>query len=152
MLCNGFLRVALHFIIDGSIDAQAVLIQIVGRSVAFTVLVQPAIEGIIGPEEGVYLIILCIGVRFALGFFRAHDAAQHITEIRTHAGGAVSLTGVQGDGQGLEGIAGLSGEIVHRAHTVQHYVAAAQGVLRIQGGIVARGLVHHPNQHRTLFR
>ena len=51
------------------------------------------------------------------------------------------------DGKSLKGIALGLGEVFHRAHSVQHQVAALQGIVRIDGGVVAGGLVHHSHQH-----
>ena len=59
---------------------------------------------------------------------------------------------MQGNGQCLEGVTFRLGKIVHLLHAGEHQVAAAQGVVRIQGRVVTRGLVHHAHQHGAFFR
>ena len=147
MFGDGFLGIALHLVIDGGIDAEAVLVQVVLGAVALGILVEPAVEGVVGPEKGVGLVILHDGIGRFPGLFRAHDAAEHIPEIGAHAGGAVSLAGVQGDGNGLERITFRAGEVIHGFHALQHHIAAAEGMFGVQGLIVAGWLVHHAHQH-----
>ena len=152
MFGNGFLRITLHLVVDGGIDAKAVLVKVVLGAVALEILVEPTVEGVVGPQERIGLVVFDDGIGRFLGLLRAHDAAEHIPEIRAHAGGAVSLAGVQGDGKRLERIAFCTGDVIQRFHALQHHVAAAEGMFGIQGRIVAGGLVHHAHQHGALFR
>ena len=152
MFGDGFLGIALHLIIDGGVDAQAVPVQVVLRAVALGVLVQPAVQRVVGPQEGIYPVVFRCGVGRTLGLAGRHGAAQHIPEIGADAGGAVSGAGVQVNGQLLQGVAFGLGKVFHFLHAAENEVAALEGVLRIDGGVIARGLVYHTHQHGAFLR
>ena len=144
---HGFLCVLLHLVVDGGINPEAVAVKVIWSAVALEVLVQPSVKGVVGPKEGIGPVVLYHIVGGTLGLLGAEGAPEHVPEVRAHAGGAVSFAGVKLDGEGLQGVAFGLCEVFHLPHAVQHKVAAPQGVVRVDGWIVAGGLVHHSNQH-----
>ena len=151
VLDDRLLGVALHLVVDGGIDAEAVLVQVIRRTVALEVLVQPAVQRVVGPGEGVHAEVLHGGVGLAPGALGGHRPAQHVPEVRAYAGGAVHAAGMQFDGELPEGVALRLRQIVLVPHAPEDQVAALQGLVRVDGGVVARGLVHHAHQDGALL-
>ena len=151
VLDDRLLGVALHLVVDGGIDAEAVPVQVIRRTVALEVLVQPAIQGVVGPGKGVHAEVLHGGVGLAPGTLGGHGPTEHVPEIRTHAGGTVHAAGMQFDGQLPEGVALRLGQIILVPHASENQIAAFQGLVRIDGGVIARGLVHHAHQDGALL-
>ena len=57
VLSDSLFRVTLHLYINCGIDAEAVAVKIVRGAVALGVLVEPAVERVVRPQEGVHLIV-----------------------------------------------------------------------------------------------
>ena len=143
--------VALHPGIEGRIDAEAVLVQVVSGPVGLEVLVEPAVERVVLPEGGIHGIILVLMVGGTVRLLGVHRAAEHIAEVGTQAGIVVLLLVIQFDGQRLQAVPlGLGDEIV-LGHLVQDVVAAAQRLVVVEHRIVAGRLVDHTHQAGALL-
>ena len=151
MLGHRLLGVFLHLVIDGRVDAEAVLVQVVRGSVPLHVLVQPAEERVFGPEEGVRPVIVVGRILLPLRLFRGHRPAEHVPEIGADARRPVHLAGMQFDGKGLEGIPFRLRQVAGLAHLADDEIAAGQGLVGIEDGIVPGRLVDHPHQHGALL-
>ena len=51
MLSHSLFRILLHLVVYGGIDSEAILVEIILGTVRFPVLVQPAVDDVISPEE-----------------------------------------------------------------------------------------------------
>ena len=151
MLGHRLFGVLLHLEIDGRIDAQAVPVQVVGGAVGFGVLVQPAVQVVRLPEQGVPAEILPVHIVAAAGLVGIHRPAQHVAEIRGQTGIVVLYLVRQRNGNLLDGIAFRLGNVALFAHLSDHEIAAREGFIRVDDGIVPRGFVDHSHQQGALF-
>ena len=168
MLGHCLLGILLHAVVDSGIDAQAVLVEIVFLSARFLILVEPSEEFIIAPAQGIGSIVFGILVVAAFGLLRVHVTAEHIPEIRRESGVVVPNLIHQIDRSLLdgiriclrdvlvlghppyhevpEGVALRTGQVVLVPHAPEDQVAALEGLVRVDGGVVPRGLVHHAHE------
>ena len=151
VLGHRLLRITLHAGVEGRVDAEAVLVQAVAGAVGLEILVEPAVERIVGPEGGIHRIVFILTVRGTVRLFGAHRAAEHVAEVGAQAGVVVLLLVAEGDGQGLQAVAlGLGDEVV-LGHLVQHVVAPLQRLFVVQYRVVAGRLVDHSHEAGPLF-
>ena len=151
VLGHSLLGVLLHLVVDGGIDAQAVPVEVVGGAVALLVLVQPAVDRVVVPAERIVREVLRELVVRALGTRGLHVAAEHVAEIGRVAGVVVLHLEIQGNGNLTEGIALRLGQVAALLHLPDHEVAALQGAVGVEDGVVARGLVDHAHQQGGLL-
>ena len=57
---HGFLRILLHLVIDGGVYAQAVPVEVVLRAVGLLVLVEPSVNRVIAPAQGIRAVVLVV--------------------------------------------------------------------------------------------
>ena len=146
VLGDGFLGIPLHLVVDGRIDAESVLVQVILGTVVLEVLVQPAEKRVVGPQEGIGPEVLHGLISPAAGALGHHRPAEHVPEVRSHTGSPVDAAGMQFDGKGPEGIALLPGQVILVPHAPEDQVAALQRLVGIDGRVVAGGFVHHAHQ------
>ena len=151
MLLDGLLGILLHLIMDGGIDAQAVAVQVVLAAVGLLVLVEPSVDGVVAPAQGVVRVVLRPLVVGAFGARGLHVAAQHVAEIRGAAGVVVLHLEIELDRNLADGIALRLGQVAVPFHLADHEVAALQGELGVEDGVVARGLVDHAHEQGRLL-
>ena len=151
MLRHGFFGIFLHPRVDGGVDAQAVAVEVILRAVGLAVLVEPSVEGILPPGEGIGAIIFHLRVTGTLGFRRVHKFAEHIAKIGSVTGVMVLLPVGHHDGDLRDRVEFGFREIVRPPHLLEHVVAAGQRLLRVQRGIVARRLVDHTHEASPLL-
>ena len=151
MLGNGFLGKLLHLEIDGGIDAEAVAVKVIPAAVVLAGLVDPAIEGIVGPEERICTEILPGVVRGTPGLLGIHGTAEHVPEIGSHARGAVHRPLVGLDGDGLDGIPLGLGQVPRLLHLGEDEITPHQGLVGVDVWVVPGGLVDHSHQHGALL-
>ena len=151
MLGHGLFGKHLHLVIDGCIDAQAVLVEVVGAAVGLVVLVQPSVNGVGGPAErvgGVFFLELIVG---AAGLLGVHVAPEHVAEVRGVTGVVVHHMIVENDGKLLQRVPLLLVDESGLGHASYDEVAAVQRVVGIEDRVEARRLVHHAHKHGALF-
>ena len=102
VLADSLFCIALHTAVDGGIYAQAILVQVILGAVGFEVLVEPAVQRIVYPGDGIDLIICPVTVFAAFGLFGIHGAAQHIPQIWSQTGVVVLPFVVENNGQLLQ--------------------------------------------------
>ena len=127
---DGLHGILLHLVVDGGVDAQAVLVEVVARSVRLLVLVEPAVDRVVAPADGIGGVVLrafIVGAARALG---GEVAADHVAEVRREAGVVVlHLELVGGDGYLLDGIAGRLVQESRLGHLAEHEVAALERII-----------------------
>ena len=86
MFRHRFFGIALHAGVEGGVDLQTVLVDIVFVTVGFLVLLTKTIEGIILPIPTVNLVLLFVPIEIIalLGFFSRQDPTQVLAEIRCY--------------------------------------------------------------------
>ena len=151
MLRHSFFRILLHLVIDGGINAESVLVQVVTASVRLEMLVEPAVQFIVRPLQGIHPVIFILGVRLALGLFGVHNAAKHIAEIGALAGIVVLHLIMQGDGQGGNGIVLDFAQIAVFVHLGEYEIASLAGPFGMKLGVVTGGGIDRADQHRALL-
>ena len=152
MLGNGLFRIALHVLVDGRINPQAVAIEVILRAVGLAVLVQPAVNSIGLPTERVGGIVLRIVIVTALWLTGLHCTDEHILEIRAETRVVVHHL-MSGDINRylLNRVPLRLSEVTGLLHLPDHEVPALQRLVRINHRIVARRLVHHSDQRRAFL-
>ena len=151
MLLHGLFGVFLHPRVERGVDAQAVAVEVVLRAVGLAVLVEPAVERIVAPGQGVGAVVFHLRIVGAFGLGGVHELAEHVAEIRAVAGVVVLLLVGDHDGDLRDGIHIVPREVVVALHLPQHVVAAGERLLGIEGRVVAGGLVDHTHQAGSLF-
>ena len=145
------LGVLLHLVVDGGVDAQPVAVKVIARAVGLPVLVEPSVYGVLPPAEGILGVVLGVLVLGALGLLGVHVAPQHVPEIGGEAGVVVEDLVLELYGYVAEGVPLGLGEVAVPLHLPQDEIPALQGVVGVEDGIVARGLVDHSHQQGGLL-
>ena len=148
---HGLFGIFLHLVIDGRVDPQAVLVEVIMGTVGLGVLFDPSVELVVGPGEGVCREILTDLVVGTVGLLGGHHALDHVPEIGSPTGVVVLDLIVQGDRNLLDGIPLGLVDVAGLFHLANHEIPAVQGLVGIEGGIVASRLVGHAHQHGALL-
>ena len=151
MFRHGFLRILLHLVIDGGVYAQAVPVEVVLRAVGLLVLVEPAVNRVLAPAQGIRTVVLIVLVIGPLRLGRRHIATKHIPEVRG-ASGIVILHLIGQLYWNLNyGVPLRSRDVSVLRHLSYHEIAPFQGTVRVEHGIVARRLVDHTHEQGRLL-
>ena len=154
MFAHCLLCILLHTRVDGGIDAQTVLVEVVWCAIGFVVLIAETIERIFLPLAEVNLILqhVPLGVVALLRFF----SRQHLAQILAEIGGDTLLMIhrliLEFDRQSFERIAYLLGDIIVFTHLIEHRIAAVECILWTATWVVERRVFTHTHQHRSLFQ
>ena len=151
MLGDSLLGILLHLVVDCGIDAETLAVEVVFRAVRLGVLVEPAVELVVGPEEGIDGEILAVLVVRAFRLRSAHVPSQHVPEIWTYSGIMVLDLIGEDDRELLDRVALGFREIAGLLHLPDHEVAAGDGLVHVQGRVVSGRLVDHSHQSRALL-
>ena len=151
MLQQSLLGIFLHRRVDRGIDLQTITIDVVVRAVGLLVLLAPAVERVVIPlVERLIEIPIVVELR-TLGAGLIHHQSQHLAEVGCRTVVVRDGAVVELNGQCRERIVLLACDATIGTHTRHHRIAACNRVVVVQNGVVARGLVHNANQHRSLL-
>ena len=151
VLGYGLFGVLLHFVIDGGIDAQTVPVQIVFGAVGLLVLVEPSIDRIFSPAQGILAVILIPLIVASFRLRGGHVSSKHIPEVRCSSGVVVLHLICKSDRYLYYGIAFFFGDISVPCHLAYYEIAAVESHVGVEDRIVAGRLVDHSHEHRRLF-
>ena len=151
MLGDRLFGVSLHLVVDGRIDLEAVLVQVVRLSVGLGVLVEPAVEVVRRPKQGVGGEILAELIVRATRLLGVHHPPQHVPEIGAVTGIVVLHLVGQLDGNLLDGVPLGLGQVTGLLHLGNDEIAPGKGLVGVERGIVARGFVDHADQRGALL-
>ena len=152
MLADGVFGIALHAGVDGSIDSQAVGIDIVGRTVLFEIFIAPAVERIAFPGNGIVVILLRLPLEILAldGFLGHHDAAEIFAEVSGQAFLVRNTLEMDAQRLLLQGVTLCRRDVAGVAHQAEHHVAPVAHALGLAYGIVERGILAHAHKHGRL--
>ena len=151
MLCHSLFGIFLHLVVYGRVDPEAVPVKVVLASVRLAVLLEPAVEAVVRPEQRVGGEILRVLVLGTFRGLRVHVAAEHLPEVRGVAGVVVLDLVFYHDGQPADGIEFGLAEVARLLHLLEYEVPPVEGLLGIEGGVVPGRLVDHSDEGRRLL-
>ncbi len=153
VFCYRLLGIALHTGIDGGIDFQTILIDIVVRTVGFGILLAKTVQRVVVPLIAVDGILLLVPLRVValLGLFGGQHPTQILTEIGSQALLVVHRRIVQLDRQSLQRIALGTRDILVLAHLAQYGIASVERTLVTANRIVERRILAHTDKHRRFL-
>ena len=86
MLGYSLLSILLHLGIDGCVNPQTVCIEVVFRAICLEILVQPAVQRVCRPLQGVHNIIFLEIVTGPLRLLGVHRTQKHVLEVESKTG------------------------------------------------------------------
>ena len=153
MFAHSLFGILLHTRVDGGIDAQTILVEVVRCAIRLVVLLAETIERIFLPLAEVNLILqhVPLGVVALLGLFSRQHLAQILAEIGGNTLLVIHRLVLEFDRQSFERIAYLLGDIIVFTHLIEHRIAAVECILWTTTWVVERRVLTHTYQHGCLF-
>ena len=153
MFAHRLFGVALHARVEGGVDFQTILIQVVGCSVGFVVLVAEAVERVFVPLPAVNAVLHLVpfGIVALLGLFGGQHQPQVLAEIGCESLLVVHATVFQRQRNSLQRVAFLRRDIMVLAHLAQHRIAPLLGAFGPTNGVVDGGVLTHTDQCGGFF-
>ena len=153
VLAHRFLGVPLHTGVDGGVDLQTILIDVVLGAIRFLVLLAESVKRIVVPLVRIYFVLLFVPLRIIalFGLFGGKHTTQIFAEIGCASLFMIHRAVVQLKRQGREGVSCCLVYVAVFLHLAQDRVSTTGSAFRMTHGVIERRVLTHADQHRRFL-